>query len=408
MWRKYGSCDCVYKPGPRELKLLLRAPQWPAQALQPPTTTDHLTMVKLTSIGVFVSILPSLAFTPPPQSPFSLPPNQYGVPTELNSLANSSFHQDYHPLSETNAFLFALARAFPANVTLETIGYSAEGREIMAAAISRPRFRKKKTDKLKKKPRFVLMGAQHAREWIATSTALYLSHALLTSETEPWSITRLLDEFDFYIIPTPNPDGYHYTWVADRFWYKNRLPVPGNNDCDGIDMNRNWGFSWEPSSSPNEGPCAAWYPGTRPFQAPEVKALADYFKELKRVKVFVDLRSYGQMVSTPYSFSCDAVPPDEEDMLEAAHGAAAAVRLVHGTPMKAGMLCETLYRAPGNVLDWMYVKRGVKYSYAVHLRDTGTYGYALPASWIRPVGEETASMVSYLVDFVSKQIKKKP
>ena len=29
-------------------------------------------------------------------------------------------------------------------------------------------------------------------------------------------------------------------------------------------------------------------------------------------------------------------------------------------------------RAPGNVIDWMYAKAGIKYSYAVHLRDTGT------------------------------------
>lgn len=31
-----------------------------------------------------------------------------------------------------------------------------------------------------------------------------------------------------------------------------------------------------------------------------------------------------------------------------------------------------LYRAPGNVLDWMYKRAGIKYSYVLHLRDTGT------------------------------------
>lgn len=40
------------------------------------------------------------------------------------------------------------------------------------------------------------------------------------------------------------------------------------------------------------------------------------------------------VVSTPYSYSCGVVPPDGEDMLEAAHGVAAALRIVHGTPMK--------------------------------------------------------------------------
>ena len=92
-----------------------------------------------------------------------------------------------------------------------------------------------------------------------------------------------------------------------------------------------------------------------------MEALADYFRRLEDIMAFIDLRSYGQMgayprplgvtasvsgdmlmmrcilrviVSTPYSYSCNVVPPDEEDMLEAAHGAAAALRLVHGTPMK--------------------------------------------------------------------------
>ncbi len=29
-------------------------------------------------------------------------------------------------------------------------------------------------------------------------------------------------------------------------------------------------------------------------------------------------------------------------------------------------------RAPGNIVDYMYAKAGIKFSYAVHLRDTGT------------------------------------
>ena len=31
-----------------------------------------------------------------------------------------------------------------------------------------------------------------------------------------------------------------------------------------------------------------------------------------------------------------------------------------------------LYPAPGNIIDWMYARQKIKYSYAVHLRDTGT------------------------------------
>jgi extracellular matrix protein 14 len=70
----------------------------------------------------------------------------------------------------------------------------------------------------------------------------------------------------------------------------------------------------------------------------------------------------------------------------------------------------------------MYKKMGIKYSFAAHLRDTGTvsfsfqslnfrqkpfrsiyfqYGFSLPEQWIRPVGEETSRMVEYLADFIA-------
>lgn len=44
-----------------------------------------------------------------------------------------------------------------------------------------------------------------------------------------------------------------------------------------------------------ENPCSDWYPGSRPFQAPEVNNMENYFRRLPRLKGFLDLRSYGQM-----------------------------------------------------------------------------------------------------------------
>ncbi|KAG9088195.1 putative metallocarboxypeptidase ecm14, partial [Ceratobasidium sp. UAMH 11750] len=143
------------------------------------------------------------------------------------------------------------------------------------------------------KDRVVIQGAQHAREWIATSTALYLAHALVAPKHESSSLRHLLDQTDFTIIPVPNPDGYAYTWSTDRLWYKNRMDVlpgpstPKLDDCKGIDMNRNWGYEWN-SSSPNvtfgpDDPCSHWYPGAYPFQAPEVTAIANYIRRTPKI-----------------------------------------------------------------------------------------------------------------------------
>ncbi|KAF8677525.1 hypothetical protein RHS04_06041 [Rhizoctonia solani] len=256
------------------------------------------------------------------------------------------------------------------------------------------------------KDRMVIQGAQHAREWIASATALYIAHALVTPEGEPGSLQHLLNKFDFTIIPVPNPDGYAYTWSTDRLWYKNRMqlqPDAAYHECRGIDMNRNWGYQWNTSdhfSGSPEDPCSHWYPGAYPFQAPEVTAIANYIRRTPKIRGFLDLRSYGQQLMYPYSYSCEHVAPHAENLIEAALGATKALRETHGIPYTSGASCELLYPAPGNIIDWTYGDAGIKYSYSLMLRDTGTYGFLLPPRYIQPVGEETASAVKSLVKFI--------
>jgi extracellular matrix protein 14 len=326
----------------------------------------------------------------------------------------STFHEDYHPLHEIESFMSQLAQDYPALVQVIRVGISGEGRELLGVQIgSSPLQGKKSKGKSGEKERmgFVLTGAQHAREWVATSTTLYLMHALVANSTDNDSLISLLDHFTFYIIPTPNPDGYDYTWETDRFWYKNRMQTGPHSKCVGVDMNRNWGYKWRPTASftnssaalrppPSTDTCSQWYPGNRAFEAPEVNHIAAYVDTLPNLKAFVDLRSYGQMISSPFSYSCNKTPKDAENQLEAALGAASAIRKAHGASFRTGPLCSTFYPAHGNIVDWMYKRAGIKYSYAAHLRDTGTYGFALPPRFIRAVGEETANMIEYISKFI--------
>ncbi|KAL9709685.1 hypothetical protein Ac2012v2_007425 [Leucoagaricus gongylophorus] len=340
----------------------------------------------------------------------------------LPSFANSTYHGNYHPLYEIDEFIQEVAELNPNLVQLHRIGHSAEGREMIAITLSAP-----STNPTKRglpgpgKLGFVIVGAQHAREWIATATAIYLVHALVADPSEPRSLRRLLDSFDFHIIPTPNPDGYVYTWEVDRYWYKNRQILGPRLKCTGLDMNRNWGYKWKstvehapkmtgPSVMHHKSaadPCSHWFPGHRAFESPEVNNIANFVTTLPNVVGFLDLRSYGQMISSPFSYSCERLPKDAEDLIEAATGAANALKSVYGTLFDVDRLCYLLYPAPGNILDWMYKVVGIRYSYVAHLRDTGTYGFSLPESWIRPVGEETAKMVEYISDFISSRIKRK-
>lgn len=50
-------------------------------------------------------------------------------------------------------------------------------------------------------------------------------------------VKKILDNFNFYIIPALNADGYAYTWSNYRLWRKNRNPNSGRGYY-GVDLNR--------------------------------------------------------------------------------------------------------------------------------------------------------------------------
>ena len=77
----------------------------------------------------------------------------------------------------------------------------------------------------------------HAREWIAPAMATYIMRELVEKNA-----SKYLDNLNFHILPSANPDGYEYTRTDDRFWRKTRS-VSGSS-CYGADGNRNWDISF--------------------------------------------------------------------------------------------------------------------------------------------------------------------
>ena len=53
----------------------------------------------------------------------------------------------------------------------------------------------------------------HAREWISPATVIFIAHALLSNYSKDPTITHVVDQFDYYILPVFNVDGYAYTWT---------------------------------------------------------------------------------------------------------------------------------------------------------------------------------------------------
>ena len=50
-------------------------------------------------------------------------------------------------------------------------------------------------------------------------------------------------EFQWFIIPMMNPDGYQYTWDNNRLWRKNTKQSE-TGPCMGTDLNRNSDVAW--------------------------------------------------------------------------------------------------------------------------------------------------------------------
>lgn len=59
--------------------------------------------------------------------------------------------------------------------------------------------------------------------------------------------------------------------------------------------------------------------------------------------------------------------------------------------------------APGGSDDWAY-DLGIKYSFTIELRDTGTYGFLLPPEEIRPTCLEALSAVKEIAQHVLQNL----
>lgn len=70
---------------------------------------------------------------------------------------------------------------------------------------------------------------------------------------------------------------------------------------------------------------------------------------------------------------------------------------MYGTSFTYGPICSTIYQATGNSVDYVDGTVGADFTFTTELRDTGTYGFVLPASQITPSAIEAYAGVRSLL-----------
>ncbi|XP_063229722.1 zinc carboxypeptidase-like isoform X2 [Bacillus rossius redtenbacheri] len=289
----------------------------------------------------------------------------------------------YHRLDDIYLWLDTLSEKYPDVVTVISAGRSYEGRDIKGVKVS---YRTNNSA-------IFLEAGIHAREWIAPATATYVLDQLLTSE-DP-GVRDMAEGFDWYIFPSVNPDGYEYTHTTNRFWRKTRSngTVEG---CHGADANRNFGFHWMEEGA-SDYPCDDIYAGAGPFSEPEVRHLADYITSVSsRIKIYLSFHAFSQLLLIPYGYSGVRVA-NFPQLMDIGTKTIETLAKRYGTEYEVGNIVDILYEASGSSLDWAKGTLDIPVTYVYELRDTGRYGFLLPADQILPTGEETLDSLVTLV-----------
>ncbi|CAL8376204.1 unnamed protein product [Arctogadus glacialis] len=295
----------------------------------------------------------------------------------------------YHTIEEIYNFQDMLVSEKPNLVSKIVIGQSYEGRPLNVLKFSTGGT---------SRPAIWLDTGIHSREWVTQASGIWFAINIVDTYGKDQALTAILDKMDIFLEIVTNPDGFAYTHSKNRMWRKTRKPNPGSS-CVGVDPNRNWdaGFGGAGASG---SPCAETYRGPSANSESEVKAIVDFVKSHGNIKAFISIHAYSQMLLFPYGFT-KTPARDHGELHELAKKAITNLASLYGTRYRYGSIINTIYQASGGTIDWTY-DQGIKYSYTFELRDTGRYGFILPANQILPTAKETWLALMTIMDHSSR------
>ena len=258
----------------------------------------------------------------------------------------------YHTYDSVNQEMNAWATALPDVVKVAKIGASVEGRAINALTIQAPG-----AAPLAERPKFLVMGLHHAREWISVEVPMALIKTLLTGwQSGDSNIKALLSSRTLTFVPIVNPDGLEYSQKSYTMWRKNRhktWSMPGTN---GVDPNRNYGFEFVGSGSSSMA-FSETYRGPAPFSEPETQAIRD-LADREHFTASISYHSYSELVLFPWGYTENHCQDDGKFRKLATEMAA-----INKYKPQTG---ADLYLVNGECDDYLYGKLGT-WAYTIEL-----------------------------------------
>ncbi|CBY09143.1 unnamed protein product [Oikopleura dioica] len=238
-------------------------------------------------------------------------------PTNINSMESMPY-DIFLTYPQAERWLRETADKFPEMAQLKHLAKTEQGRDLWGLQIGK---HAGNSDK-----RIFVDCGFHAREWIAPASCRYFINLALSAayglpvDTSSGSsiqtqrdthlpftaedVASLLD-IDWFIMPFANPDGYEWTWIADRMWRKNRADYGGT--CKGIDLNRNFPVGHRTGMGTTVE-CMITYADTTPISQPETKAWDSWIRELheeKPVSAQISVHTYSQLLMPPWATGRD-------------------------------------------------------------------------------------------------------
>jgi hypothetical protein len=291
-----------------------------------------------------------------------------------------SFTQ-YNTLAQIYAWLDTLPAAYPGTVTKIIGGSTFEGRRIEGVKISY---------KAGNNGIFIEAGI-HAREWISPATTTWILNELLTSSSP--AIRNIAENYDWYIFPVTNPDGYVHTHVSTRMWRKTR--TTHSLLCTGTDPNRNWGFGWGQGGSSTNA-CSETFRGPTAFSDIETRSLSQFYASLPNIGIYLSMHSFSQVLLVPYG-NTQALLDNFHNARDIGIRSTNALTARFGTQYQVGTIAALMGIASGGSIDWIKGDQRTNLSYCFELRDRGQNGFILPADQIIPSGQETTDGIVEMI-----------